>query len=287
MDPMYIPGRSRTGSRPLRTVMSLAAYATRAYLVHSPTGGRTDGWGKGVRPGPKTGKTAGQSTEIWCPQCTRRGPRTGGVPADFAALRGVPARAPAPRSPRPAPTHGRRPLDDVGLEVAQLGRPDGSSTATVSTPSRTDTSRACAATSSPTTSVQCASRSPCAFPGGRPSSAPTAASASASAHRLVVGAARHSAPLGVALAGIPARRAQPSSGVAARRDTRLAHAHAASSTRPASTRSMRSAAMPRGTAPAVVTNVCPASRCATSATDALVVELAEDVVEQQHRLSCR
>src|SRR5687767_14667404 len=26
MDPMYMPGRSRTGSRPLRTVMSLAVY---------------------------------------------------------------------------------------------------------------------------------------------------------------------------------------------------------------------------------------------------------------------
>src|SRR5213593_2532920 len=30
---MYIPGRSRTGSSPLRTVMSLAAYATREHLA--------------------------------------------------------------------------------------------------------------------------------------------------------------------------------------------------------------------------------------------------------------
>ena len=60
-------------------------------------------------------------------------------------------------------------------------------------------------------------------------------------------------------------------------------AHAASSTWPASTRSMRSAEIPRGTVPAVVTNVWPASRCATSATRALVVELAEHVVEQEHR----
>src|SRR5256884_1593243 len=34
VDPMYMPGRSRTGSRPLSTVMSLAVYATRgAFLV--------------------------------------------------------------------------------------------------------------------------------------------------------------------------------------------------------------------------------------------------------------
>src|SRR5204862_138629 len=34
VEPMYMPGRSRTGSRPLSTVMSLAAYATRAHLAN-------------------------------------------------------------------------------------------------------------------------------------------------------------------------------------------------------------------------------------------------------------
>src|SRR4051794_10853326 len=119
---MYMPGRWRTGSRPLRTVMSLAAYATRAYLVHSPTGGRTDGWGKSVRPGPQTGETAGQSTENWCPKCTRRTPRS-------VVIRPISRRFALPhahlhRGDHPASHDGARPLHDCGLEIAQLGRPD-------------------------------------------------------------------------------------------------------------------------------------------------------------------
>src|SRR5262245_26671643 len=37
---MYIPGRSRTGSRPLSTVMSFAAYATREHPFESSVRGR-------------------------------------------------------------------------------------------------------------------------------------------------------------------------------------------------------------------------------------------------------
>ena len=36
--PMYIPGRLRTGSRPSRTVMSLAVYVELAMLVAAPPG---------------------------------------------------------------------------------------------------------------------------------------------------------------------------------------------------------------------------------------------------------
>src|SRR5579884_1452662 len=51
VEPMYIPGRSRTGSRPLRTVMSFAAYATRAHLVGMESRAGPEPFGVGVPTG--------------------------------------------------------------------------------------------------------------------------------------------------------------------------------------------------------------------------------------------
>src|SRR4051794_16418977 len=217
---MYIPGRWRTGSRPLRTVMSLAAYATRAYLVHSPTGGRTDDWGKGVRPGPETGKTAGQGTENWCRQCTRR-------TLDPVVIRPISRRfallhAHAHGVHHTASDDGRGALHDRALEVAQLRGPDGVVDG--------DQQHAIAQRHEPRV------------------------------HRHV--GADHVRPVRIELrVRVPGRQSELGADRLQRVRqrygliVRVSRAHAASSTRPASTRSMRSAEMPRGTAPAVVTSV--------------------------------
>ena len=62
---------------------------------------------------------------------------------------------------------------------------------------------------------------------------------------------------------------------------------ASTCTDPPATRRRRSATTPGGTAPAVVSSVWPAGRLRTSAPGPLRVELAEHVVEQQHRAAAR
>ena len=113
--------------------------------------------------------------------------------------------------------------------VAQIG----SSTVTVSTPSRTETSRACAATSAPTTSLQRASRVAVHVAGGEAELGPDLRQRVRERHRLVAAYRRGQRSRSRRLHG---RRSL--AGARARRS------RAPASTPPASTRSMRSAEMP-------------------------------------------
>ena len=149
------PGRSRTGSRPLRTVMSLASYATRVRLSISGLGERR------LRRAPERSVRAGRSGPDARPRCRRvpvAGPSRGSsdpaeVPGQDAGIdpaQCTRTRAPrrSTRRPRIAPgddrTPERRARHDLPLEVAQLGRPrSASSTSTASTPSRSERGRAC------------------------------------------------------------------------------------------------------------------------------------------------
>ena len=245
VDPMYIPGRSRTGSRPLRTVMSLALYATRVGTSRSRAGDRV----RGSEGRPR--KTAGQSSDSGVPPAYQRTPRNGAKRAEIrAAVGGSHARCATRTRIRAATT---RP--DEGVRRAPGCRPRGSAagspracrrprSTTVS--SRTASRRACAATSTPTTSTHASVSVRSASVSGRPSSACTRASASA----IDVGVGRV----------VRSRSFQ----------TTVVDAQQLLGVQPGRDRA------------AVVTNVCPASRCASSAA-ARVVELAEHVVEEQHR----
>src|SRR5712692_9077541 len=103
VDPMYMPGRSRTGSRPLSTVMSLAVYATRhAFLVWVGKARR-----RGRDPAKVLVRTPKSSLLVY--QTTPAEPRCQGV---FRALftgdgrgrvRPRRRRSPAACGPRPAP----------------------------------------------------------------------------------------------------------------------------------------------------------------------------------------
>ena len=195
-------------------------------------------------------ESPGQRGCFRSPQCTRTGrpqagPLAGGATTTFTAshdtgpehasrpARRGPVRGTATASPRP----GRRP-------------------SIVHTPSRTERTRACAATRGPDDlRPQPRRRARATSGAGTPSSRPTAASASLQRHRLVAVVSRASRCVLVM--------------------------------RPSSTRKRRSGATPSGSAPAVVSSVWPAGRLRTSAAARARVELAEHVVEQQHRRACR
>src|SRR5437868_551129 len=69
---MYIPGRSRTGSSPFRTVMSLASYATREPSAR--------GWGVGPLFQGKVLVRAPKSNIVILPDGSLRSARKRGVP---------------------------------------------------------------------------------------------------------------------------------------------------------------------------------------------------------------
>src|SRR6266540_5418893 len=103
VDPMYMPGRSRTGSRPFSTVMSLAVYATRdAFRV----------WVGGTRAVPRRGGWNPVKALVRTPKCL--------VSVYQTTCAG-------PFNPHPNFAHDIRAdqsggaLDEVGREIAQLG----------------------------------------------------------------------------------------------------------------------------------------------------------------------
>ena len=134
-----MPGRSRTGSRPLSTVMSLASYATRCaplWGVRRLSGGGGRGCTGSERAPGAGGSGAKPQVRALirpCSQRTSRGPRTavsGAIRAISrrsavgAAARGSGADADTHLADHTRPDRGRRAFDDRGLEVAQLAGPD-------------------------------------------------------------------------------------------------------------------------------------------------------------------
>ena len=164
---MYIPGRSRTGWRPLRIEMSLAAYATRGFLIE----GLVD---RCARTAPKIAQKSWSEGVFGLL-----------ILPDRAALnrspRGVPRR-PSRTMHDAGPEHGLGPLDEALFEVPQLGRPDRAVDRRPCTRRRAPSGRSrCAATAVPTSSSQSptTSRDDVGF-GQHRGSRPTAASASLS-----------------------------------------------------------------------------------------------------------
>ena len=272
---MYIPGRSRTGSRPLRTVMSLASYATRVVPLRVPGVGPDGGRETRCPTGPNRVKPQVRARDIRViPSCTRRTPRIGGRsgPIFARAIRLGRARldhATRTRGTTPGPTSRVGALDDR--------RPRGSAAASPTTgPSTTIVSDAVAhrlrAARAPRRrrrrpSPSASSSAPSASGSGRPSSAPHARERVADRRRrrrarrdarprAPASSSRSRAPPRTR-AGVDAqhvrRRATPARHRARGRDQRLAGGE-----------------------------VRDAARA-----DALVVELAEHVVEEQHRRACR
>ena len=153
------------------------------------------------------------------------------------------------------PEHGRGPVDHALFEVPQLASPTpGASTVTVHTPSRTERTRACSATTA--------------------------------AHDLPPQRDDAREHVGIGDAEVAAERARARRATAPVRRARASRVVLgdASRTRRAT---RRRAAMPGGSTPAVVSSVCPTGRLRTSASARRAVELAEHVVEQQHRCRTR
>ena len=200
----------------------------RVPLSLGATGGRTDGCGEGCPTGSersakpqvralKSGVSVYQTRapNRWCSD-RFRGPR-------------ATPRAPVTRSPDRR-RDGRRPLHDRGPGSATGSPRPGSSTATVSTPSRTDSGgrgRRCRADHLVPVSVEVTVR----VPGREAELRPDRGERVGQPHRFVVGVARHSRRLHRAFAARRDTRLASSRRLhrafAARRDTRLAHAHAA------------------------------------------------------------
>src|SRR5947209_5465124 len=108
---MYMPGRSRTGSRPLRTVMSLAAYATR------------NTFRRGRRRRPPDCKSAGQSHKYVLVIIAEGYGISGPSRTASVAIRGVyddPDRRHHTGAHQPP-----EPGHEIGFEEAHLGGPDG------------------------------------------------------------------------------------------------------------------------------------------------------------------
>src|SRR5680860_1041500 len=141
---MYMPGRSRTGSRPLRTVMSLAPYATRETSSTLSAGGVPSAPGHPgmkartpIRPASPTSTSKAPGTAVHTREI--KGPKTVEllVRALLATGDSLPDPSPVNGSNGPGSAtarvlHGHprdrdaglvEIADDVGFEIAQLGSP--------------------------------------------------------------------------------------------------------------------------------------------------------------------
>ena len=272
-----MPGRSRTGSRPLRTVMSLAVYTPRAaHLAVVVGAGRV----RRVRTGrcagaPRTrrserGPQFEPNSSPWMTGRRRPGSgvaaRAGFRPSRSPVRTGVDASLPvacvarprrrrttrASRRRRPAPTSDADArVDDLRLEVPQLGRPRRGVDRDRQHAARSDRTWACSATRRRRCPAHASTSRPSDRGSPRPSSSPTAASASPT------GTGSPVSP------GTPrARQRGPGRG----RGRRGSHGsgpfgfHAA-----VGHAEPQLGHDPVGTTPAVVSSVWPAGRCSTSA----------------------
>src|SRR4249919_189751 len=104
VEPMYMPGRSRTGSRPLSTVMSLAVYATRGAFLVGVRGGVRFTPTRGRNPAKVLVRTPKPLSSLY--QTTPAGPAFPG--AIFALFSARVARS-VPRSARAARARHRGP----------------------------------------------------------------------------------------------------------------------------------------------------------------------------------
>src|SRR5581483_3209759 len=123
VDPMYMPGRLRTGSRPLRTVRSLAPYDAepRRFPPLSLTACiATDAPFPNTRSrGISDGKSPGQRPEMQCCHFTRGGPYPGpnrGLSATHSHL---------DATHRVVARDGLAPADDLGPAKACFSSPGG------------------------------------------------------------------------------------------------------------------------------------------------------------------
>ena len=150
VEPMYIPGRSRTGSRPLRTVMSLALYATRAYPFERVRRNRLSAGVLQTRPGRENRRSEAVISVAPVYQSTPRNRWP------FAGLFGGELRGPRPTATRIAartgvPTRRVRALRRCRLRGTAIASPSRvRRRRSCSSPSRTARARVCGATSSPT-----------------------------------------------------------------------------------------------------------------------------------------
>src|SRR5581483_855541 len=123
VDPMYMPGRLRTGSRPLRTVRSLAPYDAepRRFPPLSLTACiATDAPFPNTRSrGISGGKSPGQRPEMQCCHFTRGGPYPGPNRGPSAADSHLDA------AHRVVARDGLAPTDDLWPAKAGLGGPGG------------------------------------------------------------------------------------------------------------------------------------------------------------------